>query len=218
MGNVPAWQLLLTMTDQLGTPPAHADEGSAIPLAHAGEGVGTVSVRDAAKSIGVSERTIRRRIQDGILSAWKQETEHGYEWRVPVSSLDAGLPGTHPRQNAPLPGSPDEGAGRPPAQHIAPMDTQSAPEMIKALDLVDKLQTQNQDLWKTLEHWQARAVEAEQTIKLLMAPKDEPVDITPADDDPDWQGIAQALEERVKRLEEPPVQPERRPWWKRWLG
>ena len=76
MGNVPAWQLLLTMTDQLGTPPAHADEGSAIPLAHAGEGVGTVSVRDAAKSIGVSERTIRRRIQDGILSAWKQETEH----------------------------------------------------------------------------------------------------------------------------------------------
>ena len=58
------------------------------------------------------------------------------------------------------------------------------------------------------------------------------VDVTPqeaptqADTGPDWQAIAQALEERVKRLEEPPIEPDAsaapepvRPWWRLlWSG
>jgi excisionase family DNA binding protein len=182
------------MTDeQLDRLRAVADEGSATPLAHAGEGVGTVSVRDAAKSIGVSERTIRRRIQDGILPAWKQETEHGYEWRVPVSSLDAGLPGTHPRQTASLPGSVDQGGGRPPAQQVAVVGAPAAPELLKALEMVDRLTRENQQLAGQLGFTQAKlqdAQEENQQLRLLPAPKDEP---TP----------------------EPPAQPERVSWWKR---
>jgi|GEM_PF-4649793 len=174
--------------------PAYADEGSATPLAHAGEGVGTVSVRDAAKQIGVSERTVRRRIQDGALSAWKQETEHGYEWRVPVSSLDAGLPGRPARQVASLPGTDDQGAGRAPTQPVAAMDTPTAPELLKALEMVDRLSRENQQLAGQLGFTQAKlqdAQEENQQLRLLPAPKDEPAP-------------------------EPAAEPVGVSWWRRW--
>lgn len=180
------------MAEEIAVPPATADEGSATPLAHAGEGVGTVSVRDAAKSLGVSERTVRRRIQDGVLSAWKQETEHGYEWRVPVSSLDADIPSTRPRQAVPLPGSADQGGGRPPAQPGATVDAPAAPELLKALEMVDRLSRDNQQMAGQLGFLQSEIQQRDRQIALLMAPKDEP---------------------------EPPAQPERRrSWWKRLLG
>jgi hypothetical protein len=72
--------------------------------------------------------------------------------------------------------------------------------MIKALDMIEALHQQNNELTSAATHWQARATEAErraqyaeEQVKLLMAPTDEPAP-------------------------ELPAEPERRPWWKWWIG
>jgi len=82
--------------------------------------------------------------------------------------------------------------------HI-PTQNATAPELLKALDMIEALHQQNNELTAAATHWQSRATEAErraqyaeEQVKLLMAPKDEPAP-------------------------EPAVQPERRPWWKRIL-
>ncbi len=67
---------------------------------------------------------------------------------------------------------------------------QPAPELMKALEMVDRLQQANQQLAGQLGFTQAKLQEAERTVALLMAPKDGPAP-------------------------EPPAEPERRPWWKR---
>jgi hypothetical protein len=69
-------------------------------------------------------------------------------------------------------GRPDQPASHD-SENAATTVPPAVPEVLKALEMIDRLQQQNQELWKTIEHWQARAVEAEQTVKLLMAPKDE---------------------------------------------
>jgi excisionase family DNA binding protein len=42
----------------------------------------TLSIREAAQYLGVGETTIRRRIQNGELRAFKLPTRGGFEWRV----------------------------------------------------------------------------------------------------------------------------------------
>jgi hypothetical protein len=125
--------------------------------------------------------------------------------------------------------------------------TQSNTELIRALDLIAQLQEshqreldlvredrqqtieqlrqENDRLYEAARSWQSRATQAEAEVKLLMAPRDDLTDVTPSertppgDNDPDWQGIAQALEERVKRLEETPAGPHPvKPWWRRLFG
>lgn len=41
-----------------------------------------VTIQEAAEELGVSERTVRRRIKSGELKAWKVPTAQGFEWRV----------------------------------------------------------------------------------------------------------------------------------------
>ncbi len=49
----------------------------------------TLSIREAAQYFGVGETTIRRRIQNGELRAFKLPTRGGFEWRVYIPE-DAG--------------------------------------------------------------------------------------------------------------------------------
>lgn len=177
---------------------------------------GTLSVQEAATHFGVTEKTIRRRIKAGSLQAIKHGIAEGFEWRVyPEASLDSTKgtqstqEGTHTEQ---------ELHATPPGQSEP---SQQSAELLRALEVVERLTIRNEQLAGQLGFTQAKLQEAERTVALLMAPTDDPVDVTLADDDPDWQGIAQALEERVKRLEEPkpPAQPEPRvSWWKRLFG
>ncbi len=175
-----------TSADPSGTTPAGADQDA-----------GSLSLKEAARQLGISERTIRRRIQDGSLEGYKQATEHGYEWRVCLGSIRADPSGMPTRHIADRPGS----APTPPARAEVP--TSTPPEIMhaleRALEMADRLQQEASanaekiaELTGTAAHWQARALIAEDRVRLLMAPKDEP---------------------------EPPSVPEpRRSWWRRLLG
>jgi hypothetical protein len=50
----------------------------------------TLSIREAAHHFGLSETTIRRRIQSGELRAFKQQTAYGVEWRVVIPTQGGG--------------------------------------------------------------------------------------------------------------------------------
>lgn len=171
---------------------------------------GSISVPEAAERLGVSERTVRRRVRDGGIRAARIETPQGHTWRIDPASLPDS-PGTPP-------GTPDKsladatrhtgqepGTGRQTADATrqeddatrqAPDTPPGTPELMKALEMVDRLQRENQQLAGQLGFFQARVQDQEATIqRLLMAPKDEPA---PA-------------EERVAPAEPAPL----RPWWRR---
>ncbi len=82
--------------------PEDAQGGMHAPPADAPLG-GTLSIREAADLLGKDASTIRRRIQRGELAAYRRETAHGYEWRIPADGLGAPSPGAHPLRGAPLP-------------------------------------------------------------------------------------------------------------------
>ncbi len=72
-------------------------------------------------------------------------------------------------------------------------DQTPVPETLELVRLVARLSQENQQLAGQLGFTQAKLQEAERTVALLMAPTDEPAP-------------------------ELPAEPERRPWWKRWIG
>ena len=190
---------------------------------------GSISVPEAAERLGVSERTIRRRIKQGAIRATSVETAQGHIWRIDPASLarhpamPPGTVGHHPadatrhEDNAARQSTEEtrqnEDATRQPA--VMPAGTPgtppgTVPEVV--LVLLDELRQEYRDRIAELEdknerniaattHWQARATEAErraqyaeEQVKLLMAPKDDPAP-------------------------EPPAQPEPKvSWWKRWIG
>jgi hypothetical protein len=201
---------------------------------------GSLSVSEAAAHFSVSERTIRRRIKDGSLTASKLPTTQGYEWRVYLDGASDQIDSVSTRHPVNLDGSNVHlpGTSSPHAEQVDPI-------IARALDLIERMhedQTEelerlrraNQQLAGQLGFLQSELQQRDRQIALLTAPKEEPepTDVTPqeaptqADTGPDWQAIAQALEERVKRLEEPPIEPDAsaapepvRPWWRRlWSG
>lgn len=149
----------------------------------------TLTPAQAAVRLGVSERTIWRRIKAG-----KLDTEHTPDG---VRVLVTDTVSVADRQVTDKPSSLSDTVTDTP---------QPAPELMKALEMVDRLHQETTEqaekiaeLTGAAAHWQTRAMvaeeqarKAEEQVKLLMAPKDDPA--------PE------------------PAQPERRPWWKRLLG
>ena len=153
----------------------------------------TLSIREAAELLGKDASTIRRRIQRGHIAAYQRETEHGYEWRILAESLGAAPLGVHPLRGASIPGI-QEMHNAPPLGTPAQENTRpTAPELMKALEIIEdirsenreeleQLRQKNEELVGTAAHWQARAIiaeeqarQAQEQVKLLMAPKDEPI-------------------------------------------
>ena len=153
-----------------------------------------LSLTDAAAQLGISERTVLRRIKDGTVDGRKVGEGRGGVWRIYLSVSDSQpAPVSDSPTNAPgtLSDSPTDEPGNASAS-VSDSQTQPAQDMIRMVELVDKLQAQNQQLAGQLGYLQRQVQEQQETIqKLLPAPKDEP---------------------------EPPAEPERRPWWKRWIG
>ena len=174
----------------------------------------TVSVPEAAERLGVSERTIRRRIKDGEIRATSVETPQGHIWRIDPASLPvhpALSPGGVERRPADATrhtgqedgtaqqGSESTRRASDAARQAADMPP-GTPELMKMLEiveedrrLIDRLQRDNQQLAGQLGFVQAQLQQAQERIKLLEAPKDEP--------------------EPAREPEPTPVQ--RAPWWKR---
>jgi excisionase family DNA binding protein len=142
-----------------------------------GQRDGSFTVKDAAARLGVSERTIRRRIKDRVIDAQQVPTAQGYEWRVYLDT-------------------PAVQVDTPSTRHAGKLDGTPAPELMKALEMVDRLQRENQQLAGQLGFLQARVQEQERTIARLMAPQE-----------PESAPAVQAEQ----------VQP-RRSWWQLLLG
>ncbi len=175
-----------------GTPPAPAGQVDGVPV----NLDGSLSVSEAAAHFSVSERTIRRRIKDGSLTASKLPTTQGYEWRVHLDGASDQIDGVSTRQPVNVDGSNVHVTGN--------SSTQADPTIARALELIERihedqteelerLRRDNQQLAGQVGFLQAKLQEAEKTISLLMAPKDEP--------EP-----------------EPTAEPDRRPWWRRLLS
>ena len=177
---------------ELGSNTARARQGGTSP-AEAWQ-TGGVSLQEAALQLDVSERTVRRLIREGEVQAYKQKATRGFVWRVVLPSQPEEEPSILDRQNGAQGGtSPAEGRqpGTSPAEAENP--AHAAPELMKALEIIedirsenraelDHLRQENKELTAAASHWQARAQEqerrathAEEQIKLLMAPKDEPI-------------------------------------------
>jgi excisionase family DNA binding protein len=178
---------------------------------------GSISVPEAAERLGVSERTIRRRIKQGAICATSVETAQGHIWRIdPASLARHPADATRHEDNAARQSTEEtrqnEDAGRQSA--VMPAGTPgtppgTVPEVVLVLldelrqeyrDRITELEDKNERNIAAATHWQARATEAErraqyaeEQVKLLMAPKDDPAP-------------------------EPPAEAERRPWWKWWIG
>ncbi len=155
---------------------------------------GTLSIQEAAVLYGVTEKTIRRRIKAGTLRAAQHPIVEGFEWRVypettrnyngasmqgiqegTLVSINMGTQGTQASTHSgqmeqPVPND-DSTSVETPVQ---------MPEVLALVQLVDRLQRDNQQLSGQVGFLQARVQEQERTIALLMAPKEEPEEDTHA--------------------------------------
>jgi excisionase family DNA binding protein len=121
---------------------------------------------EAAVRLGVSERTVWRRIKAG-----KLEAEHTLEGvRVLLSdavSVD------------------DRQASVALSDNVSDRATDSPqPELMKALEMVSELTRRNEQLAGQVGFLQAKMQDQERQIALLMAPKDEPAPEPPAQPEP----------------------------------
>ena len=147
---------------------------------------------EAAARLGISERTVQRRLKQGSLHGYKVDTGRGEVWRVVLDGMDD----TPPVQ-------PDAMAAK--ATPIADVTTSDVAEFAHAVidelrqeyrDELERLRRDNQQLAGQVGYLQRQVLEQQETIqRLLMAPK-EPEPAEP----------------------EPPDRPVRVSWWKRLLG
>ncbi len=166
-----------------------ADPGSsATTAAPADLDPGTLGLDEAARVLGLSERTIRRMIKTGEIDAYKLKTPRGEVWRVRLGN--SAPTGTQPGKNPGTEGGTPAGNA---ATTAADPGTPAPPGTVELVQLVDRLTRDNQQLAGQVGYLQARVQDQERQIALLMAPKDDaPV--------------------------ETPAEPEhRRPWWRRLL-
>ena len=103
------------------------------------------TIKEAAKALGRSEKTIRRNIKSGKIKAQEVAGKYGMEYRI--MDLPVGRP---------LDRGPD-------------ISTDSA--LVKALDMIRALQGENERLAAQLGFLQAQLQETQSRIRLLIAPK-----------------------------------------------
>jgi excisionase family DNA binding protein len=125
-----------------------------------------ISVQEAAARLGLSERTIRRRIKAGQLAATQVPTSQGYEWRIHLNSTDeVDTPAVQVDSNAvQLDGTPNQAKQEP--------HSTSESALVRALDLVEKLQHENLELAGRVGFYQAKLQDAQEQLRLLSAPKE----------------------------------------------
>ncbi len=133
----------------------------------------SLSIEEAAESMSVSPATIRRRIKTGELAAFKRTTPYGFEWRIGAVPESIGLITTA-----------DHVVESPDHQGVESADQTPEPEAVELRYLVEQLTQRNEQLAGQLGFTQAKLQEAERTVALLMAPKDEPAPEPPAQPEP----------------------------------
>ncbi len=185
----------------------------------------TLSIRQAAASAGVTEKTIRRWIQAGRLRAVKL----GGQYQIAPADLasaqedrseprdiptqDAGLDTGHVYPDPRL----DTGHSHPNPGVDTGLDTGhmgAAVDLRPLVDHIASLEGQVRQLTEAATVWQVRAVQAEERLKQLTAGGNTPTDAPSAAQEP--QHGAQPVEgSSAASASLRPAQPS---WWRRLLG
>ena len=114
-----------------------------------------LTVAEAAKALGLSERTIRRQIKGGKIKAELVSGRYGEEYRIKLDNAS-------PRKGV------DKGLYSVPD---SPANITMDRPLEKALDMVKSLQQEKAELYAQVAYWQAQCRHLEEQVKLLTAPK-----------------------------------------------
>ena len=111
-----------------------------------------LTVAEAAKALGLSERTIRRQIKSGRIKAGLVLGRYGEEYRIELGEVAAPVEGVEgDLSNA--------------------MDKAMNSTMDKALDMVKSLQQEKAELYAQVAYWQSQFRHLEEQVKLLTEAK-----------------------------------------------
>ena len=190
-----------------------------------------LTIAEAAAALGVSVDTVRRRLKRGELQAQQMLTERGPVWRVAIEGMHS-VPST--------PGSNGHSTPSTPAEH-AMHDPQQRPELLKALELLERSQTEVVAKAEAAAMWQTRAellavqlqqrerelADVRDELRVLQAPQPAndaaAAPTAPLSDDEhlELETLRAEHELNLHRMDPPLAEPEpeqRRPWWRRLLG
>lgn len=161
------------------------------PLDQAAEGV-WLPIAEAATHLGLSAKTVRRRLKAGDLLSRQVTTQHGLAYEVWVDEAVRG----------------NGHVGRV-ATSSSQTGTQQPDETtLELVRLVDRIQRENRDLAGMVGSLQARLGFAEDRIRALEAPKE------PHSPEIALQRDSDAVRsELTQKASEPP---RARPWWRMW--
>ena len=111
-----------------------------------------MTVAEAAKALGLSERTIRRQIKSGKIKAGLVLGRYGEEYRIELGEVAA----------------PVEGVERDLSNAV---DKVLDSTLDKALDMVKSLQQEKAELYAQVAYWQSQFHHLEEQVKLLSEAK-----------------------------------------------
>ena len=111
-----------------------------------------LTVAEAAKALGLSERTIRRQIKSGRIKAGLVLGRYGEEYRIELSEVAA----------------PEEGVEGDLSNAV---DKTLDSSLDKALDMVNSLQQEKAELYAQVAYWQSQFRHLEEQVKLLAEAK-----------------------------------------------
>jgi len=103
------------------------------------------TIKEAAEVLGISEKTVRRRIKDGTLKAEQTQGKYGIEYHI-----------TDLKESLPLDKS---------------LDTEGSATLSKALDIIKTLQEENERLAGQVGYLQAQVHELGNKVSLLTEAK-----------------------------------------------
>ncbi len=170
----------------------------------------SLTIAEAAAHFGLSESTVRRRIKDGTLTAFKQPTTQGYEWRIRLPTTNEQVGGRDDHiitqedeqghssgDQVPIAGDRVATTGEYLPTNGDQVPTTSSGTLIEELR---RLHAENMQLAGQVGFLQAKLQDAQEQIRLLT--------VTPVRVEADTSSSDQhAPNEHVHR-----------PWWKRLLG
>ncbi len=129
-----------------------------------------LTVQQAAVAAGVSERTIRRWIKEGTLAAEKVPTAQGYEWRIQLDGA-ARLPGRPSRR---VDDNRVDSRTAPTANGVDRVAEEVSEALVRALELVERLQREKLELAGRVGFLQGKLQETQAQLLTLAPPATAP--------------------------------------------
>jgi len=169
---------------------------------------------EAAMALNVSEKTIRRKAQRGVLPARRVSTSHGEAWQVWLP--DGDTRGAHGGPSADSMGDQAEQGG--PSASAAPNGQVQGVESAALLEALHQLATQRDQLLHLagqLGYLQRQVQEQQEQLRALSSPAEPPQTASAPESAQDGHLAAVGREVVSDALVKPSVAP-RKAWWRFW--